>query len=260
MEVVQHYNGQLIKVIGDEIMATFPHANNSIQAACLMQEKITQHAATHQLQLGLRVGLNFGPVIHEKSDVFGRTVNIAARMVEFAQSGQIITTQTTVKALDKTLQAQTRLIERLTSPGKIGRMNVYQVIWEQRELTTARTYLAATPPLSAVIHLTFHEQSIVITADDSGFSIGRNADNDLVICDDYTSRIHAKIVYRRGKFILTDTSTNGTFIVLPEGHHAFVHREECVLQNQGWIGIGELRRQKHPDVIYFEVSSPAPAP
>jgi adenylate cyclase len=58
---------------------------------------------------------------------------------------------------------------------------------------------------------------------------------------------------RKGKFILKDQSTNGTFIAFPDGSHAFVQREEYMLQNQGWIGLGELRLPDHQDVIFFEL-------
>ncbi|MGB8701566.1 MAG: adenylate/guanylate cyclase domain-containing protein [Thermosynechococcaceae cyanobacterium] len=253
IEITNQHNGHLVKVIGDEILAIFPHADETVRAACSMQESITQYAASHHLQLGLRIGLNFGPVITEKDDVYGTTVNAAARMVDFAQSGQIITNQITVQALSKSLKAQTRLMERIPSPGKTGRMSVYQVIWERRELTTARTYLATTAVFHTVLHLKHHDRSVRVKTEQSGFSIGRNADNDMVVCDDYTSRYHTQIIFRKGKFILSDRSTNGCFIVLPDSTHTFIHREEYALPIQGWLGLGELRFPDHPDVISFEV-------
>jgi adenylate cyclase len=175
-------------------------------------------------------------------------------MVAFAQSGQIITNQSTVKVLSAPLQAQTRMLERIPSPGKTGRMSVYQIIWERRELTTARTYLdTKTTPLTTALQLQYQDQILQIKPDQSGFTIGRNIENDLMVCDDYTSRQHAQILVRKGKFILKDQSTNGTFIAFPDGSHAFVQREEYMLQNQGWIGLGELRLPDHQDVIFFEL-------
>jgi class 3 adenylate cyclase len=257
IEIVQQHEGQLIKVIGDEIMALFPSADESVRAACSMQENITQYAATNQLQLGLRIGLNYGPVIIENDDIFGGTVNAAARMVAFAQSGQIITGQDTVEALSENLQTQTRPIERIPSPGNTGRMVVYQIIWERRELTTARSHVSSvTTPLNTILQLTHHGLVVQLKPDQSGFSIGRNGDNDLVICDDYTSRHHTQIIFRKGKFVLVDRSTNGTFVMNTDGSYTFIHREEYVLNHQGWIGLGELRQKDHPDAITFEVFNP----
>jgi type VI secretion system FHA domain protein len=48
----------------------------------------------------------------------------------------------------------------------------------------------------------------------SGGSIGRSAENDWVLPDDmrYVSGRHARIVYHRGRYMLQDTSSNGTFV------------------------------------------------
>lgn len=252
-EIVQQHQGQVIKVIGDEIMAVFPQVDKTVRAACKMQENITQYAASNDLQVGLRIGLNFGSVITENDDVFGGTVNAAARIVAFAQSGQILTSQETVQALPVALQMQTRPMERIPSPGKTGRISVYQIIWERRELTTARTYLPTSSAFTVVLELKHHDQVVQLTPEQSGFTIGRNSENDLSICDDYTSRHHVQIIFRKGKFVLIDQSTNGTFIVAKDQSQSFIHREEYVLQHQGWIGLGELRLADHPDVITFDI-------
>lgn len=253
IDLANQHQGQLVKMIGDEIMVIFPDANETVHAAFQMQEQITQYATRNNLQLGLRIGLNFGPIICENDDVFGNTVNAAARMVSFAQSGQIITNQATVQELTRPLQAQTRLLEKIPSPGKTGRMSVYQIIWEQRELTSARTYVAKTTPLMAVLKLRYRDQILQVGTGQSGFTIGRNPENSLTVSDDYTSRQHAQIFVRKGKFVFVDQSTNGSFIVLPDGSHTFIQREEYLLFNRGWIGLGELRLPDHPDVIYFEI-------
>jgi adenylate cyclase len=252
-EIVEQHKGQVIKVIGDEIMAIFPYADQTVQAACQMQQRITQYAIAHNLQMGLKIGLNFGPVITENDDIFGTTVNTAARIVAFAKSGQIMTSQETVQALSSSLQTQTRLMERIPSAGKTGRISVYQVIWERQELTTARTLVPVTAIFTSVLQLKYHDQVINLRPEQSGFTIGRNSDNDMVICDDYTSRHHVQIIFRKGKFVLIDQSTNGTFIVAKDQSQSLIHREEYVLQHQGWIGLGELRLFSHPDVIQFEV-------
>ena len=48
----------------------------------------------------------------------------------------------------------------------------------------------------------------------SGGSIGRSAENDWVLPDDmrYVSGRHARIVYHKGRYMLQDTSSNGTFV------------------------------------------------
>ena len=48
----------------------------------------------------------------------------------------------------------------------------------------------------------------------SGGSIGRSAENDWVLPDDmrYVSGRHARVVFHKGRWLLQDTSSNGTFV------------------------------------------------
>src|SRR5690349_8097303 len=48
----------------------------------------------------------------------------------------------------------------------------------------------------------------------SGGSIGRSAENDWVLPDDmrYVSGRHARVVFHQGRYLLQDTSSNGTFV------------------------------------------------
>ena len=48
----------------------------------------------------------------------------------------------------------------------------------------------------------------------SGGSIGRSAENDWVLPDDmrYVSGRHARIIYHKGRYVLQDTSSNGTYV------------------------------------------------
>ena len=78
-----------IKWIGDEAMLSFPEPDSAIQAlGALLQ------ACRKEPRLPLtRTGLNHGPVIRRASDLFGSTVNIAARIASLASPGQLLATQ-----------------------------------------------------------------------------------------------------------------------------------------------------------------------
>lgn len=78
-----------IKWIGDEAMLAFPEPEIAIQAlGALLQ------ACRKEPRLPLtRAGLNHGPVIRRASDLFGSTVNIAARIAALAAPGQLLATQ-----------------------------------------------------------------------------------------------------------------------------------------------------------------------
>ena len=49
-----------------------------------------------------RVGIHAGPVVFQEGDYFGRTVNVAARIGEYARPGEVLVTQDVVDAADGT--------------------------------------------------------------------------------------------------------------------------------------------------------------
>ncbi len=49
------------------------------------------------------VGIHAGPVIFQEGDYFGRTVNIAARIVEYARPGEVLVSQEVMDAAGGTL-------------------------------------------------------------------------------------------------------------------------------------------------------------
>lgn len=77
-----------IKWIGDEAMLAFPDPESALQAlGALLQ------ACRNEPRLPLtRAGLNHGPVVRRGTDLFGTTVNVAARIAALAAPGQLLAT------------------------------------------------------------------------------------------------------------------------------------------------------------------------
>jgi len=83
-----------IKWIGDEAMLSFPEPQMAIQALGTLVQ-----ACRKEPRLPLtRAGLNHGPVIRRGRDLFGSTVNIAARVAALATPGQLLATQPIAEA------------------------------------------------------------------------------------------------------------------------------------------------------------------
>ena len=83
-----------IKWIGDEAMLSFPEPEIAIQALGTLLQSCRKEP---RLPL-TRTGLNHGPVIRRGSDLFGSTVNIAARVAALASPGQLLATEPVAEA------------------------------------------------------------------------------------------------------------------------------------------------------------------
>jgi len=83
-----------IKWIGDEAMLSFPDPEVALQALGVLL-----CSCRNEPRLPLtRTGLNHGPVLRRASDLFGSTVNIAARIAALAEPGQLLATQPIAEA------------------------------------------------------------------------------------------------------------------------------------------------------------------
>ena len=82
-ETLTLYAGKEIKHTGDGIMASFTSAADSVESSIFIQEKTLQHTSSNpDLTLRLKIGLNAGEPIAEDDDLFGTTVQLAARIVD----------------------------------------------------------------------------------------------------------------------------------------------------------------------------------
>jgi len=132
---ISPYKGTLIKTIGDEIMCTFPNAQLALNAACAMQNAVKNSRENSKQPLSIRIGFHYGLVICEANDVFGDTVNVAARVAGIAKADQIMTTAAVYAELPVTLQNQTRQFKRADIRGKQEQCEIYWVLWKEDNKT-----------------------------------------------------------------------------------------------------------------------------
>ena len=83
--------GNEIKHTGDGIMASFPTASSALDCAIAIQRGVAAHKEEHpDSPLSVYVGLNAGEPIAEEEDLFGTSINLAARICDHAEPGQIL--------------------------------------------------------------------------------------------------------------------------------------------------------------------------
>ena len=247
--------GTVIKTMGDEVMSTFPSADEALNAAAQMQQQIASHA---QLKVDgqpvcIRIGCHFGPVMLENRDVFGATVHTANRMTSQAKAGQIITTAATVERLSPEWRASCRQIDIATLKGQGNEVALYEVLWQSEDVTSMVPAISMNSRPVRVLRLRIraNDRDLVIDEQHSSITIGRAEDNDVVIKGNLISRLHARIEISRHKFVLIDQSTNGTFVQTANGEESFVRRDSLQIKGEGTIGLGRLPEHDSPQTIRF---------
>jgi hypothetical protein len=227
-----------MKTIGEVVMEDFPLADHAALAGATTQASVsTQPQKSGGQRLAIRVGFHFGPALETDGDVFGDSVNVAARLVGVAHGAQVITSAATAARLSPWLRARTRELTTLTVKGKLQDLSVYELVWQDApdELTTLSTRLVARPARLAVRH---GEREYTLGEWQATLALGRDAQNDIVIADRMASRMHAHIERRRDRFVLVDHSSNGTFLTIGDEPEIQLRREEFVLRGHGRISFG----------------------
>ncbi len=93
-EALQAHSGTEVKHTGDGIMASFGSASRGLECAVAIQRGIARHLEEHpEAPLGVYIGLNAGEPIAEEDDLFGTSVDLAKRVCDEAQPGQILASE-----------------------------------------------------------------------------------------------------------------------------------------------------------------------
>jgi class 3 adenylate cyclase len=88
-DALREHGGREVKHTGDGIMAAFSSAVGAVKAGCQIQRSLAGRA-TEQLELRLRIGMAAGEPVEQRNDLFGSTVQLAARLCAHAQPGQVL--------------------------------------------------------------------------------------------------------------------------------------------------------------------------
>ena len=91
---LQH-GGKAVKWLGDGVMFYFREPGSSVLAALDMVE-----GASSAGLLPAHVGIHAGPVLFQEGDYFGRTVNAASRIADYARQGEVLVSQEVVDGFD----------------------------------------------------------------------------------------------------------------------------------------------------------------
>lgn len=90
-EVISVHGGKKVHEAGDAILGEFPSVTAAVNAAAKFQRNMAVRNAelAEDERLEFRVGVNLGEVIHDRDDIYGDGVNLAARIQNLAEPGGV---------------------------------------------------------------------------------------------------------------------------------------------------------------------------
>ncbi len=239
--IIRENNGEIVKYIGDEILFYFLDCKQGITSCCEVLTAFRDHDILRESGLAMKIGFYAGPILFADRDIFGDTVNTAARMVSLAKANQVVCDKASIAGFGNAFQY--RPITWLEVKGKAEPIQLCEVIWAPDD--TDLTYLSPSRDLPNVsarhqwcMEFITPFETVELTHQQGSLTIGRVQPADICIDSPQVSRNHAKLVLRHRKAVLTDQSTNGTFVVNEGGDELYVHREEITLANRGVISLG----------------------
>lgn len=258
--VVVEGGGRVVKSLGDGLMCAFPDP----VGACITAEAVVETVASASLaaaQVGgvhVRVGLHYGSAVDADGDVFGDAVNVAARIQNLASPQEILLTDEIARQVPESLRGRMALVDTTTVKGKTVPTRIYRLRkqggTEDSVDSTIIGFSAAQMIKEALLtlKLTYLGREFVVDLVHPKLTIGRSETSDIMILSRQASRQHGAIEFSRESFMLTDHSSNGTFIRTGDEPPILVRRDSTRLVGRGQLGIGMAPERDGDDhVIRF---------
>ena len=94
-EFAHRRGGRPVKLLGDGVMFHFPEPAQGVWCGLELVDRLPRVGLPRA-----RMGMDSGPVVFQDGDYFGRTVNIAARITDYARPGEVLVSDQVVAAAD----------------------------------------------------------------------------------------------------------------------------------------------------------------
>lgn len=137
---VAHRRGNVVKTVGDGVIAVFDCARDAMDCAVAVQVALREHRTAERDNLAVRIGVNSGDVTADHGDYFGLPVTEASRLCSLAAGGGVLISDST-RLLARHDAAVIDLGE-VQLKGLPYLTHVWSVSWKESEGTPVRAVLA----------------------------------------------------------------------------------------------------------------------
>jgi TolB-like protein/class 3 adenylate cyclase len=139
--VLKKYGGRLVKLAGDGALVEFASAVDALSAAIEFQQAMVEHnrGQPAETQLVYRMGLHLGDLLVDDDDLYGDSVNIAARLEAEAPAGGVLISRTVHEAVTGRLQATFDDLGNLALKNIERPVQVFRVKWQPEDWQPSAT-------------------------------------------------------------------------------------------------------------------------
>lgn len=128
---LMNFEGKEIKHTGDGIMASFRKADRALKAAIHIMKKVDgNNNADPEFPFSVRVGMNAGEPIRKDNDLFGSSVQLAARLCDRASSDSIYISEALKDHLDDNAPFTFVDLGQQSLKGFTDLQQLYEVDWK----------------------------------------------------------------------------------------------------------------------------------
>ncbi|MEO7056930.1 MAG: adenylate/guanylate cyclase domain-containing protein [Caldimonas sp.] len=264
--VVETRGGQVVKTLGDGLMAVFEGPPSGVAAADDMHDAMARigtqgdgmaDSRVPAVPLKLQVGLAYGEVIEMQGDVFGDAVNIAARLLDHAGDNETLATRSVVELLGEWERSRFRSLGGMQLRGRAEPVEVHLQEAVRRFGDTAATAygdMLVPAPEPEGIRLVWLDVNRIYAGASLPVVLGRSPQATYIIDDNRVSRSHARVDWHGGTFQLVDLSYNGTYVRFDNDPEIIsLRRGACTLHGSGVIGLGTPPSEPLSPCVRFEV-------
>lgn len=246
--LVQEHEGRLLESSPNRVLAAFKRADAALDAAKALHSSPAGNPSTAP-----RLSAHAGKVLLDGESASGAPVSALLLLAEMASDRHLLLTGSLHKELTPFWQTQLLPLPQ-ASPLPDPEETLHVLPWAQEDRTRMVTMMWGNQDtVSGRMHLElkYRGKQVDVSEAQPAIIIGRSSQCDLVVQHRLASRLHARIEYRDGNFVLVDQSGNGSFVAFSDGDKRRVHMNSMPIRGSGRIGLGDESDALSEDAIQF---------
>lgn len=248
--------GDFVRSKGDDVLCLFETADQAVGAA----RQILDHGV--QGAVSIHAGLHWGQVLWHGDELFGDAVNVAARLSSQAKDNEVLISRMLVDRASSGHATDLRSMGEITLRGTDVPTEVFALLAAASGAADEITMMTPQPTLfnaqrkeqvAGTMLRLWHENWTQDLPEGSGLNIGRSPQCDLVMPQEWVSRLHAVISVRGGIVEFKDSSSAGSTLKIGEHPEFFLRRQTIALTGNGLIELGNNSSGQDLPKILFQV-------